>query len=421
MNAVSYLDSFINTERHLGQLSNRDFQLDRMRALLDKLGNPQDQLNVVHVAGTKGKGSTCLFLAEILRTAGYTVGLYTSPHFNQLHERIRILNLQPEHIDFEGQISDDDLNQLLLKHHDVIESMRSTDYGSLTFFEVLTAMAFCYFLQENVDVVVLETGLGGRLDATNTAPSLLCGITPISLEHTHILGDTLGAIAQEKAAIIKSKGQRVVVAPQKAEAMHVIAERCRLFDITPEIVNVPSVPEYCTQRDDGYFQQANAAMAMTMVRVLRELGFHIDNDHIQIGINRARWPGRFEVIHYQGQTFILDGAHNDASLTLLQQALNQYCPNTLKLFILGVSSDKNVPELVQQVKAMSDMLLLTKAVHPRSYDFTFFRDLEDDRSWAKTGNLGQAMGIASEHYKKHVVVVTGSLFLVAEARRLLIG
>ena len=228
----AYLNSFTNFEHHLNQLKGgQEFDLSRVRELLRLLGNPQRDLKIIHVAGTKGKGSTCAFLSHILSGAGHRVGLYTSPHLHRVNERMRVLEGGVAE-DFSGAITDDQLT-------DVFNALRGHITGMLdrglflTYFEVLTAAAFYFFKQQNVFWVVLETGLGGRLDATNAAESLMAVLTPISLDHVNILGDTIARIAAEKAGIIKNSRQEVVIAPQPAEAMEAILHRCRAFGIVP--------------------------------------------------------------------------------------------------------------------------------------------------------------------------------------------
>src|SRR3989338_2108647 len=190
----SYLDSFINFEKNLNDVTNASFKLERVRRLLLSMGNPHQKLNYVHVAGSKGKGSTCALVASILKEAGLRVGLYTSPHMESYRERIRFLVKGQTNEDngiFDDSITQAELDDLVEWNKDVIEDLRNSETGRLTFYEVFTCLAFRYFYKRNADIVVLETGLGGRLDATNMIDSAVGVITPISLEHTHILGDTV--------------------------------------------------------------------------------------------------------------------------------------------------------------------------------------------------------------------------------------
>ena len=208
--AIKYLESFVNYEKFIDYPYKRSLKLERIKDFLFLIGNPQDKLRCIHVAGTKGKGSTCAFIAYILRQAGFRVGLYTSPHLSDFRERIRILEYQrigksKRVLDvFEGLIGKRDLAGLVKKLKPAIDRYnKSSKYGPLSFFEVYTALAFVYFKEQKTDFAVLETGLGGRLDATNTVNALVSVITPISYEHTQKLGKTLREIAREKAGIIK--------------------------------------------------------------------------------------------------------------------------------------------------------------------------------------------------------------------------
>src|SRR3989338_3715671 len=266
--ALRYLNSLTNYEQKSNYPYLDSFELKRTEGFLRLLGEPQRGLKCLHIAGSKGKGSTCVFAAYILRQAGFRVGLYTSPHLIDFRERIRILERtknkeqRTENDDFEGRISKQDIANFIERLKPVIEKYkRNSQYGSLTFFEAYTALAFLYFKEKKVDFAVLETGLGGRLDATNTVDSLACAITPISYEHTDKLGNTLREIVVEKAGIIKSPQstvhspqkktkdygqstmdyrQIVITAPQEKEALAVIRKRCRqikarLFEIGKDV------------------------------------------------------------------------------------------------------------------------------------------------------------------------------------------
>ena len=207
--ALAYLNSFINYENKNTYSYRKSFKLERIQDFLELIGNPQEALQCLHIAGTKGKGSVCIFIASILREAGYSVGLYTSPHLMDVRERIRVLRKTKDERrktkdEFEGMISKKEITHLVERVKPLIEKyQRVSKYGDLTFFEVYTALAFMYFKEQRVDYAVLETGLGGRLDATNVVDPLVCGITPISYDHMDLLGKSLAKIAKEKAGIIK--------------------------------------------------------------------------------------------------------------------------------------------------------------------------------------------------------------------------
>ncbi|MBM3252101.1 MAG: bifunctional folylpolyglutamate synthase/dihydrofolate synthase, partial [Candidatus Omnitrophica bacterium] len=316
--AQDYLNSFINYENLINFPYKESFKLERIKSFLDSIGNPQKELKCIHIAGTKGKGSTCAFVAYILRCAGFKVGLYTSPHLESFRERIRILSPEDAQSDdkvFEGMISSEDVVKYVERLKVYIEKFnQESQWKKLSFFEVYTALAFLYFKDQSIDFAVLETGLGGRLDATNSADSLICAITPISFEHTHKLGNTLAAIAAEKAGIIKKKNQIVISAPQSEEALNTIRQRCQEFqaklyllgkdiffeeiqsDINGQVFDFfDKFAEYTYLRIGllGKHQLINAATALGVIEALRLLNIFVPADAIKKGLAQTVWPGRF--------------------------------------------------------------------------------------------------------------------------------
>ncbi|MFH1678767.1 MAG: Mur ligase family protein [Candidatus Omnitrophota bacterium] len=338
-------------------------------------------LKSIHIAGTKGKGSTCVFIANILRQAQFKVGLYTSPHLSDFRERIRILNprladagLIPE---FEGMISKEDLTVLVEELVPIVDEFNArSEYGGLSFFEVYTALAFKYFKEKKVDFAVLETGLGGRLDATNTVNSLIAAITPISYEHTNQLGNTLTEIASEKAGIIKSHqvtrlpGHKLIVitAPQEKEALEVIKNRCkvvgaRLYEVGRDIVfEVEKTGQDYKQFNItgsfgsftnlkihllGNHQVINAALAVSVVLALdRACGLKVGQDAVREGLRNTVWPGRFEIV-LREPLVILDGAQNIASAKVLREVIIDSFPGKRIVLVLGISRDKDIKEYVR--------------------------------------------------------------------------
>ncbi|MFC1699324.1 bifunctional folylpolyglutamate synthase/dihydrofolate synthase, partial [Candidatus Omnitrophota bacterium] len=234
LRAEKFLNSFVNYERLTDVPDRSAFKLKRVKNLLSCLGNPQQNLPAIHVVGSKGKGSTCVFTAQILSAAGFKVGLYTSPHLLDLRERIRIV--QPKAFSLKRSVKDKipkaDFAKLITKIKPDAQRLRQTELGALTYYEILTTLAFLYFKEQKCDFVVLETGIGGRLDATNVISALVCAIAPISYEHTQLLGKSLGKIAAEKAAIIKDSRQIVISAPQRAAALKVIKSRTKKIKAT---------------------------------------------------------------------------------------------------------------------------------------------------------------------------------------------
>ena len=463
---LEFLNSFTNFESRLHQISPQAFQLDRISKLLDLLGNPQKDLRVIHVAGTKGKGSTCAMTASILRAAGFTVGLYTSPHFYNVNERIRILNpnQRTQASDFEGQISNEKFFSLIAKIKPAINALGK---NQLTYFEVLTALAFCHFAKEKVDFAVLETGLGGRLDATNVVDALVSVITPISFDHTALLGNTLAKIAKEKAAIIKNKNGAVVVGQQSKEAMDVILKRCRGFSIEPLCVGkdvtyrmrvqdfngqkiIVSFPRKRESRLDprwslppldshfrgndsggggdilevkttllGAHQAQNVATAFGVIECLRRLDFKISDQAMRRGIQETRWPGRFEVLGKK-PLVIADGAHNVASAHALVKTVKKVLPQRKVILILGVSEDKDIQGICRVLNYVTDYVIATHSQHPRAHRFNTNEMLKlfPKKEFQITSNIGEALRTALTTIKRNdAIIVAGSLFIAAEAKK----
>ncbi len=416
-NPHEYLNSFTNFEANLHQIDAKDFNLSRVKELLDLLDNPERNLKIVHVAGTKGKGSTCAFIASILHQAGYKVGLYTSPHLHRVNERIRVLNHEnlSSKEQFPGDISEESLDSVLTSMRGHIAKI--INEGSLlTYFEVLTAAALIYFYRQEVDIVILETGLGGRLDATNAADAMLAVITPISLDHTKILGKTLDKIAAEKAGIIKHTKMQVVIAPQDKQAMDVLLARCQEFGIIPTHVN-PSLVQDKHIALKGAHQAVNAACALQAIDVLKHLGFKVEDEVIREGLSHVRWSGRFEVIQ-DNPTVVVDCAHNVASAKALAQTVIDVYPYRRVILVLGVSTDKDVARICLQLKDSAAQIILTQANHPRAHAFSDseVKDYFEGKPWSIVPDLKQAIAAAFKAAKKEdVILVTGSVFVVAQA------
>src|SRR3990170_789503 len=339
--ALDYLYSFVDYSlKHISELAKADFNLDRMFALMAELGNPQDQYPILHVAGTKGKGSVSALCAAALQAAGYRAGLYTSPHLVDYCERIRI-NGQP--------VSHADLVELVEQIKPAVARI-----PKLTTFEITTALGFLYFAQQKADSAVIEVGLGGRLDATNIVTPKVSVITSLSYDHMAVLGDTLAEIAAEKAGIIKSDVP-VVSAPQKDEALEVlekfVSERnASLTLVGRDLLYVPGdhsldgqtlqvrpVTQYAIHNAQktaslslrmpllGAHQAENAAVAAAALWALRAQGLNLADEAIQKGFAEVRWPGRFEVVRRQPPV-VIDSAHNRDSALRLRLTLDDYFP-----------------------------------------------------------------------------------------------
>jgi len=432
-----YLNSLINYEKNTNYSYAQTIKLKRIRDFLSLIGDPQSSLRVIHIAGTKGKGSTSAMVAYILREAGFNVGLYTSPHLNDFRERIRILKpVSPgsrlKAQDFEGMISKKQLWSLVEELKPSIDKYnRRSRHGALSFFEVYTALAFLYFKRKQIDFAVLETGMGGRLDATNSVDSLVCGITPLSFEHVQKLGNTLSEIAEQKAGIIKKNGAVVVSAPQIKEARQVICNRCRKF--RARLYEVGNQIKYFQSRKSltikglknnyrnlrlnllGEHQEANAALAVGLVESLSFHGFNVPVSAIARGLGKTVWPGRCEVVQ-RNPLVVLDGAQNLASARVLKKAIRDNFKYRKVVLVLGVSSDKDIQGICKELDSLADEVILTSAATPRAAEAVQLAG-NFRRKIYLTSNVKEAKFLTSKLAgKKDLILVTGSLFLVGEFR-----
>ncbi len=401
------------------------YNLDRMHELARRMGDPQNRFRSVHIAGSKGKGSTSAMTAAILQTAGYRTGLYTSPHLHTFRERLRI----------DGQlIPRERLVALWQQARPVVKSLPRT-----TTFEIITLLAFMYFAEEQVDWAVMEVGLGGRLDATNIITPAACAITALSLEHTDLLGDTLPAIAAEKAGIIKP-GAPVVTGPQPEEALAIISRaaadagvplvqvgedwRWRIREETPrglllDIYGPDSTITNIRLPLTGDHQAINAAVAVALLDALRPEGVIIPPEIIRSGLARTVWPGRLELLASQ-PALVLDSAHTRDSAARLKQALDIF-PHKRLILLFGVSNDKDVAGMLDILAGEADVLILTRSFHPRAADpaqlAQVARSLFPDKSLLlteeATQGLQQALDLAGPD---DLILVTGSIFVVAAIR-----
>jgi len=448
--ALRYLESFINYEKITDWPYKQSLKLERIRDFLSTINNPQDSLKCLHVSGTKGKGSTCAFLTYILRQAGYKVGLYTSPHLSDFRERIRILSHQvtriPSHQekkDFEGMISKNELANLVKRLKPAIDQYnKASKYGPLSFFEVYTALAFVYFKEQKTDFLVLETGLGGRLDATNVVKPLVCAITPISYEHTQRLGNTLKEIAAEKAGIIKSHQSIVISAPQEREAQGVIRQRCKKlaaksYEVGKDIIfnegnsdfNIKGIfSRYPDLKINllGRHQLINATVAVGVIEALKFYGITIDTDSIRAGLYRTAWPGRCEVVG-RNPWVVLDGAQNVASACALKQAIKENFSTRGRLsrkkkfkkliLVFGISKDKDIKGTSLELADFADVVVLTKSRNPRAQPPQDLAKYFKDKPTYITQSVKEAGELAARiATKEDLILVTGSLFVVGEFR-----
>jgi dihydrofolate synthase / folylpolyglutamate synthase len=427
--AEEYLNSFVNYEQIPGvSYAQPGYSLHHVEELLSRMGNPQLAAKAVHIAGTKGKGSVAAMTARVLSTSGYKTGLYTSPHFHTLRERISIDGCLIPESGFAAAMSE---------IRPFIESMRGdAAFRQFTYFEVLTVLAFAYFRKEKSDFQVLEVGLGGRLDATNVAKPEVCIITSISLDHTQILGDTLEQIAREKAGIIKP-GCRVVVAPQQEEAAAVIRGFCR--EKEARMVQVGKDITWCKVGGDllhqslvihgreasypvnipllGDYQLENASAAVAALEILASEGFDISADDIREGLSEVRWPGRFQILQRE-PTVLIDGAHNVASMRRLVSNIREYFGDRRVLVVFGTSGDKDIPGLAREIAYLSPEVIVTRSSQSRAAPTSVLaaelsrRGIKAEAAETMPQALSRALARVD---RTDIVCVTGSLFVVAEA------
>ncbi|MFH1478657.1 MAG: folylpolyglutamate synthase/dihydrofolate synthase family protein [Candidatus Omnitrophota bacterium] len=437
---VDYIDSFINFERIPEYAYESSFRLDRMHAFLNELGNPHKDLKAIHIAGSKGKGSTCAMISNILRHAGYKVGLYTSPHLLDVRERIRVLGHKPQATshkpdEFEGVIEKEEFVELVDRIKPSCERFRDhKELGRLSFFEILTALAFLYFKEKKVDYVVLETGLGGRLDATNIIVPLASGITAISMEHADKLGDSLKKIAQEKAGIVKDNGILFTVR-QKKEVANVLKDSCSKKkaaynevgkDAVFNIIGVEGSGCSFDIKGPGYLykglrinligkhQVENAALAVSIVKHIDKYNA-IKEEAIREALSNISWPGRMQVIQ-RGPFVILDGAQDVMSIRALLSSIKDIFTYKRLICVFGASSDKDVSGIAKALERKIDILFLTRSKNKRAFDPLYLKRYFNIKDIYLSNDVEEAIdGSLGITDKKDLVIITGSLYVVGEA------
>lgn len=434
--ALRYLNERVNFERtNPTRLPPEAFKLDRMRALLEELGNPHKSVACVHIAGSKGKGSTVEMTVACLSACGYAVGVFTSPHLVDIRERIRINSELISYPSFAKVCQRVALaGQSITKNH-----------GEPTFFEMITAMALCHFAEQAVDVAVIEVGLGGRLDATNCIEPVVTAITAIQLEHTQILGDTVEKIAAEKAGIFKH-GVPALTVPQTPGVMQVFREHAERAGATLEILGTDidfsfrfeSSPELgpharvvlTTPRSNfehlpvplkGEHQAQNCGLALAIVDKLRARGFETPERKVAEGLTRTPNHGRMEMAWHRPR-ILLDGAHTPDSISNLVKAIGAHIKYDSMIAIFGCAADKDVKAMLQKMAMGADKIIFTKASGTgRAMD-----PRELHRKYADVGhkmsqvarNLPEALALAVKAAgRDDLIVVTGSFYLVGEAKK----
>ncbi|MDQ7844278.1 MAG: folylpolyglutamate synthase/dihydrofolate synthase family protein [Armatimonadota bacterium] len=428
--ALAYIEGLL-TRRRPASAGDERIKLRRTGALLERLGNPH-HLPTVLVAGTKGKGSTAAMMAAILQAAGYRIGLYTKPHLVDYRERFRV----------DGQlITPEELCDGVEAITPHVEAMAAGADGPPTYFEASVAMAFWYFRRRGVDLAIVEVGLGGRLDATNVADPLLSVITPVSFDHMDVLGTTLSSIAREKAGIIRPRGT-VVSAAQAPEALAAIIDVCARQEA--ELIAAPALvriePGVATLHDQtvtvrsrrrsygavrlplvGAHQQVNAATAVAAIETLAGEGYPRGPQSVAEGLAALRWPARIEVVH-ERPYIVVDVAHNPASLAALRQTLESLFAGRRIILVFGMIATHDHRASTSLIAPLAAAAIVTTPLHAKPLAagvlaeevrrYVAHVEVVEDRRAA----LDRALDLAGA---EDVIVVTGSFFLVGEAREAL--
>jgi dihydrofolate synthase/folylpolyglutamate synthase len=404
-----------------------NYDLRRVFAGLERLGNPHLKAKSLHITGTNGKGSTSAMLAAVLTAAGYKTGLYTSPHLHTMRERFMI----------DGRmISEEDIARITSTVFPHIEAVnRQAEFGKLTVFEILTIIGFVYFAEKACDFQVME-GMGGRFDATNVILPEVCLLTSISYDHTEVLGDTLTKIAGEKCGIIKP-GCSVVSHPQVEEVQKVIQQTCSekgvsLVQVGRDVVSESINHDFEHQEllihgrlEDyqvrlpllGQYQLNNAAAATAAIEILVGKGYKISSDNLKTGLGSVDFPGRMQIVSRK-PFIVLDGGHNPGAARSLKEALLEYFKPNKSILIIGISGDKDIAGIVRELAPVFNKVIITAANNPRSAKFEVLAS-EFSRKGIKAQiaqdiptAIKEASTIAAED---DLICITGSLFVVGEA------
>lgn len=403
--------------------------LERIQALCDKLGNPEQELSVIHVAGTNGKGSAVAMLSSILQTAGYCVGTYTSPHLDRYNERFTING---------KEISDDDFAKEITLIKEICMELAAEGQAVPTLFEIVTGAAFHYFSEQKVDILILEVGLGGKYDATNIVPSpLLSLIMSISIDHTDFLGDSIEKIASEKAGIIKKNCPVVLYSqdkivynimwttaqelkasfycPESAE-VHISSQTLEgtVFSVKTDLLSMNNVELPLL----GSYQVCNAVTVLEACAVLRERGLALSEEAIRAGLKHARWAGRMEICGKE-PLVLLDGAHNADGILQLANSIQTYFNKNRVTLILGVLGDKEYTKMAELILPHADTVILTEPHSERKldvfslarsiseYNGTIYTEKEIESAFEKALSITPADGI---------ILCCGSLYMIGAMR-----
>jgi dihydrofolate synthase/folylpolyglutamate synthase len=430
MNYTEAMNYIINTAKFGSNLG-----LERTEKILELLGDPHKKLKCIHIAGTNGKGSTTAMINEILKEAGYKVGMYTSPYLEEFEERIQINGVN---------ISKEDLSKAVTKVAEVVYKVIELGFDHPTEFEIITCAMFLYFYEKKIDYAVVEVGLGGRLDSTNVITPVLSIITSISYDHMNILGDTLDKIAYEKAGIIKNDIP-VVVYPQENESLEVIKRVCsekksKLIEVPADCVELKDGEEATgekytqnliirTERDCynillsllGKHQLLNCSVVIFAVEELIRQGINISTEHIINALNKVKWIGRLEVMSSK-PLVVIDGAHNIDGIKKLTESVNMYFKYENMILILGILADKQIKEMINTIVPKAFKVI---AVTPNSERAELADELA--REIKKINQNVQVIENYEEAYKTalsycsndDLLLISGSLYMIGDMRKLI--
>lgn len=441
--AQNYLYSFIDYEKKLPTSldGSGEFNLQNFKLFLEALNNPHDQLTCIHIAGTKGKGSVATYIANILRASGRKVGLFTSPHIETIKERFKING---------ENISDEDfVKQVKLLKKAVEKTNYKRDGYYRTAFELMTALGFLYFLNSGVDIAVIETGLGGRLDCTNVITPILSVITTIDFDHMYLLGDTIESIAYEKAGIIKPnipallaiqtdnkdaiEGVVRKTAQENNAPLHyasdVTAINKRTFSPNKQIVSATCFDdEFDFELSmNGIHQVYNALTAIVSTRLLREQEIAVSDEDVKIGLKRTTIPGRIEIIYKDKVSYLLDGAHCPISASVLRRTVNELFGNKKLIILLNILNDKDINGVIKNLvgERRDHAIYVFQSDNPRGGSPEYICEIARQHV-DEIKNLGtlrcaldQARMIAAD--QDRLVIVAGSLYNIQPAKRIIEG
>jgi dihydrofolate synthase/folylpolyglutamate synthase len=408
------------------------FNLHRMENLLSLVGDPHKKIHTVHIGGTKGKGSTATMLAKMLEANDYTVGLYTSPHVVHLHERI-VVNSK--------MITEAEMLDLLNRIHAAVEKLSKVDPP--TFFEIMTALAFMHFVDKAVDIGVIETGLGGRLDSTNVVQPKVVGITSLSIDHQQQLGKTIDSIAKEKAGIFKP-GVPAITVQQEPAAMRVLKSQALAVKAPLSVTgtDIDFSYRFETSREHGphtriclttptskfehlrvplygNHQAINCGLALAMLDRLKESGYKIDNDKATAGLDKVWLAGRMEMI-CDDPRIMIDGAHNAASIRALIHAIGQNIPYDSMVVIFGCNNDKDIEGMLRELQYGADKVIFTRSNSPKAASPQDLADMYTEicgKMCQTALSLGEALRLAGSAVGRgDLICITGSFYLIGQAK-----